>query len=554
MTRPAEICRMFDAWKAQRSNFDNTHQEIVDNIDPHQCDVITERAPGEKKNQLVFDGTAGYAADVFSDFYVGSVCNQGTKWHSVTHGDPKIAAKPEAAEWYNYARDRALKLTKNMYGPIGQAIGAWSLFGNGPVLVEEVPNRKPYQSVNRYTSVPWGQWVAAEGDDGKIDKFVRELKLPAHRAVKIGDVSDDIKRAAEKEPLKEFKILHSILPRDFQDYKPKKSAIETNKDYPWASCWIEYDKKRLLKESGYRKFPVAVSRYRLISGEVYARGLGERALADAKTSNKMRELMLLWGGRQLDPPMLVRRNSIINGILNIQAKGKTVVTDINNSVKSLIENSDLPGFEHLQEEVHRQLLRYFHVDEILNLLSHESPQLTAFEVNARLTLLQQILGPVFGQNDVEFFNVLLDVTYDNLFHMVDAKGKPLIAPPPDIVAESLEDGLNFVYEGPLARAQRNQELINIQQSVADTQGIVAFDPEEIYRVKWGELHRRVYEIRGTNEFMASDEEFKEIVDQARAKKNAETAAALVGGGAEALGKVAPFVKATRESVGGAAAA
>jgi len=542
MTRPAEICRLFDTLKNQRVNFDNTYQEIIDHIDPHHRDVITERAPGERKNAKQFDGTALYASQIFADFYQGSVFNQGTKWFSIRHRTAELNEKQENAEWLNKTRDTALQHMRYFYGPGGQAIGSWALFGNGPVLVEELPKRKEYQAHMRYTSVPWGQWVAAEGDDNKIEIFMRELKMPAHQLVSMfGDkVSEDVAKAAEKEPLKEFRVLHSIMPRDFQTYS--KSAIKTNKEYDWSSCWVEADKKRLLKESGYRKFPVAVARYKQISGEIYARGLGEVALADAKTLNLMDELALLKGARELDPPMLIRRNSIINGILNQQAKGKTIVSDINASVKPMFEGGNWPVFEHMQARKSEQIMRVFHVNEILNLLSHESPQLTAFEVNARLTLLQQILGPVFGQNDVDFFNPVIDITLDNLAHM-----GLLDQPPDDIAQGEAKDALDFVYEGPLARAQRNQEILNIQQTVADMAGIQPFYQEIVHLARWADIARRLAEIRGTTEFLKSDGDFTDDLNKAIERKNAEQAAMLLAGGAEALGKAAPGIRELREA-------
>lgn len=546
MSRADEILRLFISLKSQRTNFDNTYQEIIDHIDPHHRDVTTERAPGEKKNHRQFDGTALYASQIFADFYQGSVFNQGTKWFSIRHRKQEVNEKQENAEWLNRTRDTALQHMRYFYGPGGQAIGSWALFGNGPVLVEEVPKRKEYQAHLRYTSIPWGQYVMAEGEDGKIDKFIRELKMPAHQIVSqfgMDAVSDDIAKAATKESLKEFVILHSILPRDLQTYS--KSAIKTAKDYNWASCWVEVSKKKLIKESGYRKFPVAVARYKMISGEVYARGLGEVALADAKTLNLMDELALLKGARELDPPMLIRRNSIINGILNQQAKGKTIVSDINNSVKPMFEGGDWPVFEHMQARKAEQIMRVFHVNEILNLLSHESPQLTAFEVNARLTLLQQILGPVFGQNDVDFFNPIIDLTLDNLAHM-GLLGKP----PDDIASGEVRDVLDFVYEGPLARAQRNQEILNIQQTVADMAGIQPFYPEIVLLGRWADMARRLADIRGTSEFMLSDNDFVDAKNKANEQKNAEKAAMLLAGGAEALGKAAPGIRELREGATG----
>lgn len=550
MNRPQEIVRLYETLKSQRFNFDNTVQEIIDHIDPHHRDVTTERAPGEKKNSRQFDGTASYGSHVFAQFVEGSVFNQSTKWFSLAHEDPAITAKQENAAWYTDSRDRALKVMRpTFYGPAGQCVTSWALFGNAALLIEDVPQKRQGLGRIKYTSCPWGTYVMAEGDDGRIDKFIRCLKLPAHQIVsRFGEqnVSDDIRAAAAKEPLKEFEILHSTLPREFQPYS--KSKIKTAKEYDFASCWVEVAKKKLIHESGYRKFPYAIARYDLISGEVYARGLGEIALPDAKTSNLMRELHLLWAGRQLDPPQLIRRNSIINGILNMQRKGKTIVTDINNSVKQLIENSELPSFEHLHEQVQTQIMRVFHVSEILNLLAREKPEMTAFEVNARLTLLQQILGPVFGLLEAEFLSVIVDVTIDNMAYA------NVLQEPPEDIAGSVEGAVDVIYEGPLARAQRNQEILAIQQSVADTGGLITMNPELALMVDFDKMQRRLYEIRGTQDLLVSDRDYTANVNQARKAKDAQTQAALLAGGAEALGKAAPGIKVLREEAGGRAAA
>jgi hypothetical protein len=540
---------MYESLAGQRANFDNTAQEIIDNLDPHHRDILGDRMPGEQKNYRQFDGTALYASQIFADFYQGSVFNQNTKWFSIDHANKDVNNKPENRAWLNTIRDIVLTHMRSFYGPGGQAIGSWVLFGNGPVLCEELPNPKSYQARLKYTSVPWGQWVGSEGDDGKIDKFIRTIKLPANQIYSLfpDTCSDDIRKAATSsgaDMFKMFDVLHSIMPRDMQAYS--RSKIKSNKEYDFESCWVEKQKKVLLKESGYRKFPVAVARYRLISGEVYARGLGEVSLPDGKSLNLMDELSLLKAGRELDPPMLVRRNSIIGGILDQRSKGKTIVSDINNSVKPLIEGSNWPVFQHMQERKTQQIMRVFHVDEILHLLSHETPELTAFEVNARLGLLQQILGPVFGQNDLDFFNVILDVTVDNLAHMVDLQGQPLFPAPPNDMPLG-KDAINFVFEGPQARAQKNQELINIQQSIADVGGMQPLFPEVVVLPDWEAVARRTFELRGTQDLLHNKEQFDANVKDLIDKQNQAKQQAAIGGAAQALGQAAPALKVMRDA-------
>jgi len=161
-----------------------------------------------------------------------------------------------------------------------------------------------------------------------------------------------------------------------------------------------------------------------------------------------------------------------------------------------------------------------------------------------LTLLQQILGPVFGLNDVDFFSVAIDVVMDNAAHM-----GLLEAPPDDIAEQGGKDTLDFIYEGPLARAQRNQELISMQQLIADVSGIAQFYPEIVQLYDWEGLARQGADIRGLTQFLLSNKDYTDAVNKQIEKGNAEKMAGLIGGGAEALGKVAPFIKATREGAG-----
>jgi hypothetical protein len=120
----------------------------------------------------------------------------------------------------------------------------------------------------------------------------------------------------------------------------------------------------------------------------------------------------------------------------------------------------------------------------------------------------------------------------------------LSQPPAQLFAGSSR--LDVVYEGPLSRAKRNEEIIAIQQSVADLGGIQPFFPEGALMVDWNKTVRKLYEIRGTQDLLKSDSEFEEAETALRDQQNAEKMLQVVGGGAEALGKAAPGIKVLRE--------
>jgi hypothetical protein len=196
-----------------------------------------------------------------------------------------------------------------------------------------------------------------------------------------------------------------------------------------------------------------------------------------------------------------------------------------------------------------QILRIYHVSEILNLLSREKPELTAFETNARLNLLQQIQGPVYSRLEQDYQSVIINVTLDNMAHA------GMLKDPPDILRQGATDGvLSVSYESPLARAARNQEITDLQQSVADIGGIQQFDPTVLQMVDFKKVGRKLFEIRGTQDMLLTAKEFQDKLNQLAAQQNAEKAAQLGAGAAQAAGQVAPFLKVMRDQAGGAGSA
>jgi hypothetical protein len=551
------ICKNYDSLKAERVNIDVIVQDIIDYIAPFYRDITRSRAPGERRTGKIFDSTATYGSFILSQFIQGAVCNSATRWFGLGHSEPDINEDSEAAnclkEWTT-AMLLAFRRS-NFYQGNGQAINSWINMGNGPLLCEMVPQSRDGLNQLRYTAIPFGTYVMCEGPDGKVDTFIREVSIKLINAVKMFKkdngvnfgLSDDLMRNLEKTPYKDVVFLHCICPRENMDYSERKT--KKSNELPWESCWVEKEKHRMVRESGYRLFPVAIARYDLIPGEVYGRGPSEMALPDARTMNEAdKKEMLMWD-RQLDPPTLSKRNSIINGILNKRAGGDTVVTDPNNSVRQLFDQPNWQADDLMRKRKVEQILRIYHVSEILNLLSREKPELTAFETNARLNLLQQIQGPVYSRLEQDYQSVIINVTLDNMAHA------GMLSEPPDILRQGATDGaLAVSYESPLARAARNQEVTDLQQSVADLAGIQQFDPQVLQMVDFKKVSRKLFEIRGTQDMLISEAVFDKKIAALMKQQDAEKMAMLGMGAAKAAGDVAPFLKVTREGASGGQAA
>src|SRR5690349_15592074 len=184
MSKADDIVKWYDDLRAERSNFDSLNQEIVDYILPHNSDIISAQFNGEKRTCNIFDSTAMYGAFVLSQFIQGSVFNPATKWFSLAPTKAELNESQNVVNWCKDTQERLLSAFRhgNFYQSGGQAINSWIGFGNGPLLIEDVPQKREGLSRLRFTSIPFGQYVMAEGDDGKIDTFIRCIKMKARHA------------------------------------------------------------------------------------------------------------------------------------------------------------------------------------------------------------------------------------------------------------------------------------------------------------------------------------------------------------------------------------
>jgi len=506
----------------------------------------------------MYDSTATYGGFILSQFIQGAVCNSATRWFGLKYIEEEINEQQAVQVWFKKTTTAMLQALRgsNFYEGNGQSINSWVHLGTAPLLCEMVPQTRSGLSQLCYTSIPFGQYVMSCGPDGKIDTFMRKVKLPLITVKKMFDprngpfnkgISEEWERRVQKAPYEKVEILHCIQPREdlYGKGQNQPAKIPRADQLPFASIWIEYGtKNKILRESGYRLFPVAIARYDLIAGETYGRGPSEMALPDARTLNEAdRKEQLMWD-RYLDPPTLTKRNSIISGVLSKRAGGDTIVTDPQTAVRPLFDATAWQPDDMMRKRKEQAILRVYHVNEILNLLAREKPEMTAFEVNARLSLLQQIQGPVFSRLEQDYLATIVQVTLDNMAH-----ARMLENPPAEISMGPTDGVLSITYEGPLARAQRSQEVLDIQQGVADLAQVMQFDPDAPHLINWEKLVRKLWEIRGTEDLMLSEGEFRQVMAQLQQQHQQMQQQQIAAGAAQAMGQAAPMVKAMREGAG-----
>ena len=60
------LLKQFGSLETQRQTSGKPLQEVADYVVPRKADVTKNRSPGDKRSELVFDGTAIHAAELLS--------------------------------------------------------------------------------------------------------------------------------------------------------------------------------------------------------------------------------------------------------------------------------------------------------------------------------------------------------------------------------------------------------------------------------------------------------------------------------------------------------
>ncbi len=116
---------------------------------------------------------------------------------------------------------------------------------------------------------------------------------------------------------------------------------------------------------------------------------------------------------------------------------------------------------------------------------------TATEILQRLEFLHQLLGPAVARIQKELLQPLLERHFNLML-----KSRALPTPPPILQGGAQID---IVFEGPLARAQRSDELRSLQDTLVLGQSLAAMSPDSLDNINTDEVFRDLFRITGTRQ-------------------------------------------------------
>jgi len=434
------IVSRFEYLEGQRANWDSHYQELADYMLPRKADIVRKRARGEKRMELIFDGTALQSVDLLASSLHGMLTSGATPWFHLTLKDDELGRDEEVQAWLEDTSSRMMRAItmSNFETGVHEMYVDLVVFGTGCMFVEM--DKKSMRFSTRHIS----EFYVAEDQFGIVDTVFRKYVLPARQAVQrfgIENVSTFIQKRFEKKPDEEVTVLHCVMPRKERD--PTK---QDNKNMPFASMYICMETKMVMQESGFQEFPYVVPRFLKATGEVMGRSPAMVALPDVKMLNLMSKTIIQAAQKLIDPPLLVPDDGFLLPVRTQPGGLNFFRSGTRDTITPLNTGANIPIGLNMEEQRRTAIRSAFYVDQ---LLTGGSPNMTATEVVQRQEERMRVIGPVLGR----LMNEMLRPMIDRVFALM--LRADMLAPPPEIL-QGLDVDVEYV--SPLARAQKSSSL------------------------------------------------------------------------------------------------
>jgi len=521
------LLKRYDRLKAQRQNWESHWQEVADYMQPRKADVTKTRSKGDKRTELIFDGSPLQSVELLAASLHGMLTNPSTPWFSLRFKQNDMENEDEAKEWLEDATEvmYAAFNKSNFQQEIFELYHDLITFGTAAMFIEEDD-----EDILKFSTRHINEIFIAENDKGRIDTVFRKFNLSARAVIqKFGDVSMNIMTKANKDPYEEVSILHAVYPRS--DFDPKK---QDKQNMPFESVYLDAESGDELSVSGFREFPFVVPRYLKASHEIYGRSPAMTALPDVKMLNEMSKTTIKSAQKQVDPPLLVPDDGFMLPVRTVPGGLNFYRAGTRDRIETLNIGANTPLGLNMEEQRRNSIRNAFYVNQ---LMMQSGPQMTATEVIQRNEEKMRLLGPVLGRLQSELLKPLIDRCFALILR------KNLFRPAPEFLAGQ---DIEIEYVSPLAKAQKSTELSSIMRAI-EILGSLSNVAPVFDHINMDKLVRHLADIVGVpQKILKPQSELNAERQQAAQQQEQMQQMQQVQQLAEAGGKVAPLAKALPE--------
>lgn len=442
-----QLAKRFEHIKTRRDNWDSHYQELADYMLPRKADIVKKRSRGEKRMELIYDGTALQSIDLMAAFLHGMLTSGSSPWFHLDIKDTDLNRDDEVREWLQDTSMRMMRAINqsNFETEVHEAYVDLVVFGTSCMFTEMSGDNL------RFSTRHISEYYVQEDQFGMVNAVYRMYKMSATQAVErfgLDSVGDYIARIFEKNPDEEVEILHAVIPNTDRD-----ASKADNKNMPYASIYVCMQTKMIISSGGFQEMPYVVPRFLKSTGEVMGRSPAMTALPDVKMLNLMSKTIIQAAQKQIDPPLLVPDDGFLlpirtqpGGLNFYRAGSRDTITPLNTG-------ANIPIGLNMEEQRRAAIRQAFYVDQIL---AGGGPNMTATEVIQRQEERMRVVGPVLGR----LMNEMLRPLIDRIFALM--LRSDLLAPAPEVLQGR---DIDIEYVSPLARAQKASSLNNTMKAL-----------------------------------------------------------------------------------------
>ena len=521
-----QLDERYKTLQTQRSNWEKHWQELADYMLPRKADITKKRTQGDKRTELIYDGTAIHAVELLSSSLHGMLTSPVSPWFSMRYRDPVLQKDDAANEWLELSLDQMYQAfnRSNFQQEIHELFYDLVVFGTAALFVD-----MDEQGL-RFNARHIAEICISENAQGEVDTVYRKFEMTARAmAQRFGEdaLPDIAKKDFEKDPYKKHNIVHAVYPRG-----ESKGGIGRQKAV--ASLYYHADTLQELGEGGFDSFPFMVPRFVKDSVSTYGRSPSMNALPDVKMLNKMSEVTIRAAQKQIDPPMMAPDDGFVLPVRTTPGAINFYRSGTRDRLEPLQIGANNPLGLAMENERRNAINKAFYVDQ---LMMSPGATMTATEVLQRNEEKMRILAPVLGRLQSELLQPLIERSFSLLL------GAGMLPQAPE---ELQGQDIEIEYVSPMAKAQKLTDLqsmlrgFEVMMQVAEIAPVMDYlDTDKLvqYLVDVTGIPARV--IRSQDEVAEIREKQEEAAELQAAQQDAMM-------DAEVTNKLAPMVKAVAQ--------
>jgi hypothetical protein len=527
--RATALLKRYKTLQTNRQHWESHWQEVADYIVPRKADITKKRTAGDKRTELIFDGTAIHAAELMAASLHGMLTNAATPWFSLRYQDDEINSDDEAKEWLEGASDVMYQYLarSNFQEQIHELYSDLVTFGTAVIFVDGDDDGV------RFSTRHIAECYVSEDAQGRVDTVYRKYKTTARAAqAQFTNLTRRIEKLAQQDPYAEVELLHIVMPRE--ERNPK---LRTKNNKPFASIFVDPDEKQILGEGGFDELPYMVPRFLKASFELgYGRSPSMTALPDTKMVNKMSEIVIRASQLQIHPPMMVPDDGFMLPVRTTPGGLNFYRSGTRDRIEPLNIGANNPIGEQQLEQRRQAIRAAFYVDQ---LILGTGPTMTATEVIQRTEEKMRLLGPVLGRLQAELLQPLINRVFNILARKRAFKPAPA----------SLRDGdIDIEYVSPLAKAQRSGDVQSILQMIEFLAPLTQIDQSVLDYLDVDGMAKHIIRVTGTPATVVRGEgEVAQLREQRAAQAAQQAELQTMQSLATSAGEAAPALRAVEDS-------